>query len=172
MGVTGRARIAAAACMLALVSGVADSAVEAVRLTDLAPSLGHRPAAPGRAQTSGAAREQDRRPRITVKAQPQVAIAPARIVITAELVGGADNFEEYYCPSIEWDWGDDTRSESNSDCAPFEDGKSTIRRRFTVEHVYRRAGAYKIFFRMKRRDKAVATGSATVQVRPGGPEEF
>ena len=110
----------------------------------------------------------NRRPRFNLRAQPPVGTAPQRIVLTAELVGGADDFEEYYCPSIEWDWGDDTKSESTVDCDPYEAGKSTIKRRFTVEHVFRRPGSYKVFIRLKRRDKAVANASVTLQVRPGG----
>jgi hypothetical protein len=114
-------------------------------------------------------KEQDTgRPRITVRAQPLVAVAPARIVLTAELVGGADDFQEFYCPTIEWAWGDDTVSESTVDCEPYESGKSQIKRRFTVEHMFRRAGAYKIYFHLKRKDKLLGSASITVQVQPGG----
>ena len=107
-----------------------------------------------------------RRPRVTLKAQPMVAMSPARIVLTAELVGGSNDFEEFYCPTIQWDWGDGTQSESTSDCEPFEPGKTELKRRFTVEHVFR-AGAYRVMFRMKRREKAVGAASVSIQVRPG-----
>lgn len=119
------------------------------------------------AQQKPDAKEQDNRPRITVRASPAVAVTPARVVLTAELVGGADDFEEYYCPTVVWEWGDDTTSESTIDCEPYEAGKTQIRRRFTVEHIFRRSGTYKIFFRLKRRDKLVATGTTNVQVQPG-----
>jgi hypothetical protein len=109
----------------------------------------------------------EQRPKLLLHAQPPVSIAPSRVVLTAEMVGGANDFEEYYCPGVEWDWGDDTRSESTIDCDPYEAGKSEIKRRFTVEHVFRRPGNYKVFFRLKRRGKTVATASANVQVRPG-----
>src|SRR5207249_4134495 len=59
-----------------------------------------------------------RRPKMTLKAQPVIGIAPARVVLTAELVGGANDYEDFYCPTIEWEWGDGTRSESSADCAP------------------------------------------------------
>lgn len=107
------------------------------------------------------------RPRIILRAQPLVAVAPARIVLTAELVGGANDFEEYYCPTISWEWGDDTMSESTVDCEPYEAGKSEIRRRFTVQHVFRQEGSQKVFFRLKRRNKEVGTAWVTVAVRPG-----
>ena len=102
-----------------------------------------------------------------LRAQPNVGISPARIVFSAELTGGADDHEEFYCATVEWDWGDDTTSESTTDCEPYEAGKSTIRRRFTVEHRFNRAGNYKVYFKLKRRDKILAAASTNVQVRPG-----
>jgi hypothetical protein len=111
-----------------------------------------------------------KRPQMRLKAQPVISITPARVVLTAELTGGDDDFEEYYCPTIEWDWGDGTHSESTADCAPYEAGKSEIRRRFTVEHVFRRAENYRVTFRLKRRDKAVGQATTQIQVRPGLPE--
>ena len=107
-----------------------------------------------------------KRPKITLKATPIVSIAPARVVLTAELVGGANDYEDYYCPTIEWDWGDGTQSESTVDCEPYQPGKSEIKRRFTVEHVFR-AGNYRVLFRMKRRSKPLASATANIQVRPG-----
>jgi len=108
----------------------------------------------------------NRRPKITLKAQPTISMAPSRVVLTAELVGGANDYEDYYCPTVQWDWGDGTQSESTMDCAPYEAGKSEIKRRFTVEHVFR-TGAYKVMFRLKRRDRAVAAATVSIQVRPG-----
>jgi hypothetical protein len=115
-------------------------------------------------------KDQERRPKVALRAQPQVAVAPSRIVLTAELTGGANDFEDYYCPTIEWDWGDDTKSESSFDCQPFEAGKSEIRRRFTIEHTFRRSGYYKVYFRMKRSGKPVGAASVNVTVRPGPRE--
>jgi hypothetical protein len=112
-------------------------------------------------------KDQDPRPKVSLRAQPVIAMSPARVVLTAELNGGANDFEEYYCPTVEWDWGDDTRSEATNDCEPYQSGKSEIKRRFTVEHVYKRAGNYRISFRMKRRDKTVGAATTNVQIRPG-----
>ena len=108
----------------------------------------------------------NRRPQVRLRAQPVIAMAPARVVLTAELVGGSNDFEEFYCPTIEWEWGDGTQSESSSDCAPYEAGKSEIKRRYTVEHVFR-AGVYRVMFHLKRRDKSVGAASVNIQVRPG-----
>ena len=96
-----------------------------------------------------------------------IAMAPARVVLTAELTGGANDFEEFYCGAIEWEWGDGTKSESAADCAPYEAGKSEIKRRFTVEHMFQRPGNFRVMFHLKRRDKAVGNATINIQVRPG-----
>lgn len=107
------------------------------------------------------------RPKLSVKASPSMAMSPARVVASADLNGGPDDFQEFYCASVEWDWGDDTRSNNTADCDPYEAGKSAIKRRFTADHVYRAAGDYRIQFRLKQKNKAVASGSASVKIRPG-----
>src|SRR5215510_9638417 len=89
------------------------------------------------------AKESDRRPKLSLKAQPIISISPSRVTLRAELVGGANDYEEFYCPTVEWDWGDGTQSESRSDCDPYQPGKSEIKRRFTVEHVFR-AGNFRV----------------------------
>jgi hypothetical protein len=117
------------------------------------------------------AREQgNKKPSLSLKATPAISFAPARIVIVAEVKGGSNDFEDFYCPTVEWDWGDDTTSTVDSDCAPYSAGKSEIRRRYTVEHRYKNAGAYKIILRLKKGEKIVAAANAQVQVRAGlGP---
>ena len=111
--------------------------------------------------------DKDQRPAITVRASPTFSFAPARIVLKAELKGGADDFEDYYCAAVEWDWDDGTVSEASQDCEPYEAGKSEIKRRYTVEHVYRLAGRYRVQFKLKRQDKVIAAANTTVEVRPG-----
>jgi hypothetical protein len=113
-----------------------------------------------------------KRPKVVLRAQPPVGVAPFRVVLTGELQGGSDDFEEYYCPTVEWAWGDDTTSESTLDCDPYEPGKSQIKRRFTVEHLFRREGLFKVYFHLKRKDKQLASASVTIQVQPGvrGPQ--
>ncbi|MGC4083815.1 MAG: hypothetical protein QM736_17305 [Vicinamibacterales bacterium] len=111
--------------------------------------------------------QEARRPKMTLRANPQVAIAPARITLAAELTGGSDDFEEYYCASVEWEWGDDTSSESTTDCDPYEAGKSQIKRRYTTQHQFRRPGTYKIYFHLKNKDRVLGSATVTVQVQPG-----
>jgi hypothetical protein len=111
-------------------------------------------------------KEENPRPKLSLKAQPNVGISPARIVLTLELTGGANDFQEFYCPTVLWDWADGTESESTFDCEPYEAGKSEIKRRYTVQHTFR-AGAHKVWVRLKRNDRLLASANVTIQVQPG-----
>lgn len=111
--------------------------------------------------------QKQKKPKISVKASPAMGISPARVVVSADINGGPDDYEEFYCATVEWDWGDDTRSNNTIDCEPYEAGKSQIKRRFTADHVYRTAGDYRIQFRLKKKDKALAAASTSVKIRPG-----
>ena len=137
-------------------AGAASTLVASVTLTAAAPQK----------DDKDARDQESKRPKVTLKATPIVSIAPSRVVLTAELVGGANDYEDFYCPTVEWDWGDGTHSESTNDCEPYQPGKSEIKRRFTVEHMFR-AGNYRVMFRMKRRDKPIVAATANIQVRPG-----
>lgn len=136
----------------------------AVALTVLMSS----PPAVGALQTGA-----DKKPSLSLKATPQTGFSPLRVTAAVDARGGSDDYADFYCASIEWDWGDDTKSESSSDCEPYEAGKSTIRRRFTANHVYRQEGSYRVVFRLKQKTRVVGVASTGVQVRPGlgaGPE--
>jgi hypothetical protein len=114
----------------------------------------------------------DKKPSLALRAQPPVGFSPLRVRVVVDVKGGANDYADFYCPSIEWDWGDGTVSENSSDCDPYEAGKSTIQRRFSTDHVYRQAGSFKLVFRLKQKNKAIAATSANVQVRAGLREEF
>jgi hypothetical protein len=111
-------------------------------------------------------KDSDKKPKLTLKAQPVISMSPSKVTLRAELVGGANDYQEYYCPTIEWSWGDGTQSESTADCQPYEAGKSEIKRRFVVDHVFR-AGYYQVAVRLKRGDKAVAMATTAIQVQGG-----
>ena len=121
------------------------------------------------AQSDAKPKSEPKRPQLTLKATPGSGMVPVRISGVAELKGGDDDFEEYYCPTIEWNWGDGTVSESSNDCEPYEPGKSQIRRRYTVSHPYKQGGHYRISFRLKQRDKVVGAATTVVQLLGGAP---
>lgn len=107
------------------------------------------------------------RPELSLRASPRVGFAPADILFVAELRGGADDWEEFYCASIEWDWDDDTRSQSTPDCDPYEAGESRIRRRYSMRHRFEYGGRYEVRFRLLNRDDPVASARAVVELRGG-----
>ena len=126
-------------------------------------------AASMRAQVAEAKpKAEPKRPQLALKTTPVSGMVPVRVSGIAELKGGDDDFEDYYCPTIEWNWGDGTISESSNDCEPYEAGKSLIRRRYTVSHPYTQGGHYRISFRLKRKDKTVGLATTVVQLLGGG----
>jgi hypothetical protein len=142
---------------------------------------------PSGAAVESAAQKQNKKPSIKLKANPTVGMSPYRVVVTAEVTGGSDDFEDFYCASVEWDWGDGTTSQSKEDCDPYEAGKSQIKRRYTQEHTYRssistspfgssdtsdvsnsqQGAQMRIRFILKQKSKTVGSGQTSVQVRPG-----
>ena len=114
----------------------------------------------------------DRKPSLSLKATPVAGFAPLRVRVTVDVRGGADDFQDYYCPSVEWEWGDDLRSGNSEDCSPYEAGKSEIKRRYSGEHVFRYPGTYRLTLRLKQKDRVVAMSTATVEVRPGLRDGF
>ncbi len=109
----------------------------------------------------------NKKPSLSLKATPAVSFAPARIVVVAEVKGGASDNEEFYCPTLLWEWGDLTESTAEADCEPYEAGKSEIKRRYTVEHRYKDPGSFRIRLLLKKGSKVIASSNALVQVRPG-----
>jgi hypothetical protein len=111
--------------------------------------------------------EKNAKPSLSLKASPTVGFSPARVVLTAEIKGGANDYEDFYCATVEWDWGDDTRSETKADCEPYQAGKSEIQRRFTTSRIFNSAGDFKVEFRLKQKNKVVGIARTDVKVRCG-----
>ena len=109
----------------------------------------------------------DEKPSISVKASPMIGFAPIRIVLTADVKGGPNDYEQFYCATVEWDMGDGNKSEQAADCEPYEAGKSEIKRRYVRDQVFRYPGDYRVEFRLKQKDKIVGTGRTTIKIRPG-----
>jgi hypothetical protein len=109
----------------------------------------------------------DKRPSLSLKATPPLGFSPLRVHAAVDVRGGANDSADFYCPAIEWDWGDGTVSENSEDCEPYQEGTSTIRRRFSSDHVFQQGGAYHVLFRLKQKTKVIASASTNVQVRAG-----
>lgn len=101
---------------------------------------------------------------LSLRATPAMAFAPVRITLAAQLKGAASDTEDYYCPTVEWDWGDGTISQSSADCEPFQPNKSEIQKSFTTQHIYRMGGEYDVKIRLKKADRVVAMGTASLNI--------
>lgn len=111
--------------------------------------------------------ERSDKPQVVLTAAPTVAFTPAKVRFVVDLRGGADDYEEFYCAAVVWDWDDGTTSEAAADCDPYQAGTSTIRRHFTAEHTYDLAGNYRPTFSLKKRNKVVGHAKANIEVRSG-----
>jgi hypothetical protein len=108
------------------------------------------------------------KPTLNMRATPASGFAPLKVSVTVVVQGGANDYEEFYCPSVEWDWDDGTKSEEKIDCDPYEAGRSEIRRNYRAEHKFEFGGTeFRVQFRLKQKNKTVASTSTTVRVQPG-----
>jgi hypothetical protein len=107
-----------------------------------------------------------KKPRLGLRASPRMAFSPVSVVVVAELSGGGDH-EDYYCPGLEWDWGDGNLSSQESDCEPFQEG-STVERRFSARHAYHAAGSYNVRLTLRRASRTVAVASIPIVVHGRG----
>jgi hypothetical protein len=105
------------------------------------------------------------KPELALRATPRFAFSPAQILFTAELKGG-DDIERYYCPEVEWEWGDGGKSVQESDCDPWTPD-TKIDRRFTGRHEYPRAGTYRIRVSLNRSGKRIASETLDITIRAG-----
>jgi hypothetical protein len=111
--------------------------------------------------------DDNKKPSLTFKATPPVGFAPLKVRVVVDLKGGANDYSDFYCATVEWDWADGNISGSGEDCDPYQAGKSEIQRRFTAEHTFRQGGDYEVAFRLKQKSRIVAYSKGTVRVRSG-----
>jgi len=117
--------------------------------------------------------DKNRKPSVSIKTNPAMGFAPMRVVMTADIKGGADDYAEFYCATVEWDIvaldgkGDGNKSEQRLECDPYEPGKSEIKRRYVREQIFRFPGEYTIRFNLKQKDKVVGGGRTSLRVRGG-----
>lgn len=117
---------------------------------------------------TGAGADDKDKPSLNIRATPISGFAPMKVSVSVALQGGANDYQDFYCPSVEWDWDDGTKSQEKVDCEPYEPGKSEIRRNYRAEHRYEFGGTeFRLQFRLKQKNKTVASTSTTIRVQPG-----
>jgi len=115
-----------------------------------------------------------KKPSLDLRFRPLFPQSPADMTFTAELKGGDDS-EDFYCPSVEWEWGDGarhggdsgTKSVEEADCEPFQPEVSKIERRFEKEHRFSEWGNYRVQVTLRKGSRVIARQSKTVNVKAG-----
>lgn len=107
-----------------------------------------------------------KRPGLELRSTPRFSFSPAQIMFTAELKGGDDG-EELYCPEVEWEWGDGSRSVEEGDCDPWTPGTTKLERRYTAHHLYQYAGLYQVRVTLRKSGKNLAIQTLSVTIRAG-----
>jgi hypothetical protein len=102
---------------------------------------------------------------VSLRAAPRTAVAPARIVFNVELKGGEDT-EALHCLTLQWEWGDGTRSSSEGDCSPFEAGQTKVQRLFTADHEYREQRKPTAEVTVLRGERVVGRASVDLTIGP------
>ena len=110
----------------------------------------------------------DHAPKLALRITPALAMSPADVRITLEITGGADDYQDYYCPKVEWQWGDGTTSDQEPDCDPYVKGKSSIQRVYSMSHHYIDTGTLDVRVNLLQDKKVV--GSIAGQVRLTVPQ--
>jgi len=123
------------------------------------------------AREARAAEDGQKKPNLELRVTPRMGFSPIEALFTLELEGG-DEHEDYYCPELEWEWGDGSRSVTESDCDPYVAGETKIDRRYTNRHLFKRSGNYNVVVRLKRVDRTVAKVTATLTVRAGIGDQY
>ena len=112
--------------------------------------------------------DKDKRPKISVKANPAMGISPARVVVSADLNGGANDYEEYYCAGGRVGMG---RRYAVEQCRPIATRTKPARARSSAGSPPITSTAWPaitaIQFRLKKKDKPIAAASTSVKIRPG-----
>ena len=120
---------------------------------------------------AGQRSDDNKKPSLAFKATPPVGLVPLKVRVVVDVKGGANDYEDFYCATVEWDWADGNISGGGEDCDPYQAGKSEIRRRFTADHTFREEGDYEIAFRLKQKNRVVAYSKGTVRVRGGSSND-
>jgi hypothetical protein len=83
--------------------------------------------------------------KLVLGADPVEGPAPLTVSFTAELVGGPDNNELYYCGRQEFGFGDGMKMDTMPSCLPYSPDV-VIQRLFTTSYTYKEAGTYTASF--------------------------
>jgi len=115
------------------------------------------------AGTAGAAED----PEVELRPVRKIWILPAgacEVDVTFRLEVKDRGDERYYCPEVEWEWEDGSRSISESDCPPFDEADEDRRFVRRKTHGFQRAGHWTITVRLSKAGELIHAEEADVLV--------
>ena len=106
------------------------------------------------------------RPALKLRGSPGTAFPPVEVFLTAELVKGDDRHPDFYCPEVEWDFADGSRSVHQENCEPFGP-EAVVERRFTRRHAFASPGEYLVTVTLRRAERVLARAATRILVQGG-----
>jgi len=111
---------------------------------------------------AAAAPKVDLRP---IKTFSTLIIGHCSVDVVLKLAIEDHNVEDYYCPRVEWEWEDGTRSTEEADCEPFESARPEDHRKtWTRSWGAKTAGTHVVKVRLYKGDKLVRIIQTQVRV--------
>jgi hypothetical protein len=108
-------------------------------------------------------------PKVELKPTPRVTMMPGgtrAAVVRFRLTVNDGGREDYYCPKVEWEWHDGTKSSEESDCPPFgEATPSDHDRIWSHSREYWEAGQHVVTVRLFKGERMIRKVEATVDIR-------
>ncbi len=116
-------------------------------------------------------------PKVELQPSPRVTLLPGgthAVTVRFRLRVSDGGKEDYYCPRVEWEWEDGTRSSEESDCPPFDQAAPADHERtWTHSRQYWDAGQHVAIVRLYKGDRMVRKVETSVDVRGESvPDEF
>lgn len=84
-------------------------------------------------------------PQLEVIAEPVSGEVPLVVTFTAKLRGAESNDKRFYCPSIEWSFGDGTNEAIAATCVPYTPDVQ-VQATYETTHRYEKPGTYTVTF--------------------------
>jgi hypothetical protein len=109
------------------------------------------------------------KPEVRLEPSPRVAVlsaapAPVRVRFRLQVKDGGD--VDYYCPRVEWEWEDQTRSVEEHDCPPFEEAAASEHtKRWVREREFWLPGVYTITVRLYKADRSIHRVQAQFEMK-------
>lgn len=105
-----------------------------------------------------------KKPEIKLFAHPRQGFMPLTIFFEAQLINYEKNPEAFKCLVEKWDFGDGSKSEHQPNCSE----TLSIKTKFMTNHLYTRAGNFRVQFTLGEKDNAILSNVLWVNILSSG----